>query len=91
MHGAGPALAAGGAARVVLVPNTPAVAALVTRLAMAVACPEEPYKRICSPGSITTFACLFGVSDAPPECKARSRTARWAVGSGQRSCTHAAA
>ncbi|KAF8072728.1 Abca17 [Scenedesmus sp. PABB004] len=67
----GPASATG-AARVVLVPDTPPVAALAARLAMAVSCPPEPYKRICSPGSITTFACLFGVAAAPRGCEARA-------------------
>jgi hypothetical protein len=38
---------------------------------MAVSCPAQPYKRICSPASITTFACMFGVAQAPASCQVR--------------------
>ncbi|WIA08739.1 hypothetical protein OEZ85_008162 [Tetradesmus obliquus] len=65
----GPALSAGNNARIVFVPDTPAVASLASRVAMAVSCPAEPYKRICSPASITTFACMFGVGQAPASCQ----------------------
>jgi hypothetical protein len=71
--GAGPALAAGGKARIALVPDTPEVSSLVRRLAMAVSCPSEAYKRICSSASITTYACLFGVQQAPPQCQVGER------------------
>lgn len=69
---AGPALSAGGKARIAFVPDTPEVSSLVRRLAMAVSCPTEAYKRICSAASITTFACLFGVQQAPAQCQASS-------------------
>lgn len=75
LDAAGPALAAGGKARIALVPDTPEVASLVRRLAMAVSCPSEAYKRICSSASITTYACLFGVQQAPPQCQVG-----WGVG-----------
>ncbi|KAF6260985.1 hypothetical protein COO60DRAFT_831207 [Scenedesmus sp. NREL 46B-D3] len=65
----GPAVSAGNNARVVFVPDTPEVASLARRVAMAVSCPAQPYKRICSPASITTFACMFGVSQAPASCQ----------------------
>lgn len=68
----GPAYNAGGNARVIFVPDTPGVRSLVTRVAMAVSCPTEPYKRICSSSSITTFPCMFGVKQAPAECKVHS-------------------
>eukprot|EP00882_Tetradesmus_deserticola_P013481 GHRQ01014313.1.p1 GENE.GHRQ01014313.1~~GHRQ01014313.1.p1 ORF type:complete len:309 (+),score=135.05 GHRQ01014313.1:245-1171(+) len=65
----GPALSAGSSARVVFVPDTPEVASLARRVAMAVSCPAQPYKRICSPASITSFACMFGVVEAPASCQ----------------------
>jgi hypothetical protein len=73
----GPALAAGGNARIAFVPDTPEVASLVRRLAMAVSCPTEAYKRICSAASITTFACLFGVQQAPAACQVRHTGPYW--------------
>lgn len=65
----GPAFSSGGNARVVFVPNTPEVQSLARRVAMAVSCPSEAYKRICSAASVTTFACLFGVTQAPAGCE----------------------
>lgn len=72
----GPALTAGGNARIAFVPDTPEVASLVRRLAMAVSCPTEAYKRICSAASVTTFACLFGVQQAPAACQVRHISAQ---------------
>jgi hypothetical protein len=45
-------------------------------LAMAVSCPTEAYKRICSAASVTTFACLFGVQQAPAACQVRHISAQ---------------
>jgi hypothetical protein len=66
---AGPAFSSGGNASVVFVPDGPEVASLLQRIAMAVMCPEQPFKRLCSPGSITSFACMFGVQRAPAGCE----------------------
>jgi hypothetical protein len=67
----GPAYARNGSALVFLSPDTPAVRQLANRLAQALACPDQPYKRICSQASITTFACLWGVQGAPSVCLVR--------------------
>lgn len=87
----GPAYSTGGNARVVFVPDTPAVQSLVTRVAMAVSCPSEPYKRVCSSSSITTFACLFGVREAPAGCQVGGTTGTAVLQGYRRDNCHAAA
>jgi hypothetical protein len=65
----GPALQRSSSARVILVPNTPEVAALAVRVAKAVSCPDESYKRLCSPARPSNFPCMFGITQAPLECQ----------------------
>jgi uncharacterized membrane protein YgcG len=64
----GPAYHARNSAKVVLVPGTPQVHAVAGLLAAALACPDQRYKRICSPETIVSFGCLFGAGDAPLRC-----------------------
>ncbi len=67
----GPAFHNRNSAKVLLAPDTPAVRQLASLVAAAVSCPDQGYKRICSPDTINTFGCLFGVSRAPPQCAVR--------------------
>jgi hypothetical protein len=55
----------------VLTPDTPAVRRLAGLLAAALACPDEPYKRICSADTVTSFGCLFGAAETPQQCAVR--------------------
>ncbi|KAI8469139.1 MAG: hypothetical protein J3K34DRAFT_522412 [Monoraphidium minutum] len=64
----GPAFHARNNAKLILAPGTPAVRALAPLLAAALSCPNERYKRICSPDTINSFACLFGITAAPGQC-----------------------
>ncbi|GBF94218.1 hypothetical protein Rsub_06488 [Raphidocelis subcapitata] len=68
----GPAFHSGNRARLVLAPDTPAVRRVGGLLAAALACPDEPYKRICSASAISSFGCLFGAADTPSQCADRS-------------------
>ncbi|WIA18353.1 hypothetical protein OEZ85_009818 [Tetradesmus obliquus] len=65
----GPALQRSSSARILLVPHTAEVAALAARLAKAVSCPDDAYKRLCSPARPSNFPCMFGINKAPPECQ----------------------
>eukprot|EP00798_Chlamydomonas_sp_ICE-L_P031756 gene31756-6954_t len=60
----------GGLASIILVPDTARVRRLAHVLALALACPEDPDKRICPPNMPpNNYHCMFLVSTSGPQCK----------------------
>ena len=74
--GAGPALnvnASGGLAHLLLVPDSPRLRGLAEVLARALACPEDPAKRVCPWGMPpNSFHCMFLLNTTGPQCQVRA-------------------
>lgn len=65
----GPAASNGANATIIFAPDTPKVREVVKLFSMAVGCPKNEAKRLCSPTNPSNFYCYFRAQGAPPSCK----------------------